>query len=217
MKHNNTLKPTPLIELKFNDKTIWGKAEYLNPSGSVKDRPIKNILDRAEQAGLLKKGDTIIEATSGNAGISFAMMAAERGMQCVIVMPSNMSQERKKMLRTYFVAVITLLWLCFSPCCKAQEFKPNILVILCDDLGIGDVSCFNNQGKIVTPNIDALAKGGMKFTDAHTSSSVCTPTRYALLTGRYNWRSRLQNLITGIDSLLPWCHLQSASSRWQRF
>lgn len=106
MKHNNTLKPTPLVELKFNDKTIWGKAEYLNHSGSVKDRPIKNILDRAEQAGLLKKGDTIIEATSGNAGISFAMMAAERGMQCVIVMPSNMSQERKKMLRAYGAELI---------------------------------------------------------------------------------------------------------------
>ena len=106
MKYNNLLKPTPLVELKFNDKTIWGKAEYLNPSGSVKVRPIKKILDRAEQAGLLKKGDTIIEATSGNAGISFAMMAAERGMQCVIVMPSNMSQERKKMLRAYGAELI---------------------------------------------------------------------------------------------------------------
>jgi cysteine synthase A len=106
VKSNNLLKPTPLIELKFNDKTIWGKAEYLNPSGSVKDRPIKNILDRAQEAGLLKKGDTIIEATSGNAGISFAMMAAERGMRCVIVMPSNMSQERKKMLRAYGAELI---------------------------------------------------------------------------------------------------------------
>ena len=106
MTPTSFLKPTPLVELKFNDKTIWGKSEYLNPSGSVKDRPIKNILDRAEQAGLLKKGDTIIEATSGNAGISFAMMAAERGMQCVIVMPSNMSQERKKMLRAYGAELI---------------------------------------------------------------------------------------------------------------
>lgn len=79
----------------------------------------------------------------------------------------------------------------------AQQAKPNIIVILCDDLGIGDVSCFNPQGKIQTPNMDALAKGGMKFTDAHTSSSVCTPTRYALLTGRYNWRSRLQKGVQG--------------------
>lgn len=96
MKSFNLLKPTPLVKLNFSRKTIWGKAEYLNPSGSVKDRPIKNILDRAQEAGLLRVGDTIIEATSGNAGISFAMMAAERGMRCVIVMPSNMSEERKK-------------------------------------------------------------------------------------------------------------------------
>lgn len=106
MRSNNLLKPTPLVELKFGYKTIWGKAEYLNPSGSVKDRPIKNILDRAQEAGLLNKGDTIIEATSGNAGISFAMMAAERGMRCVIVMPSNMSEERKKMLRAYGAELI---------------------------------------------------------------------------------------------------------------
>lgn len=79
----------------------------------------------------------------------------------------------------------------------AQQKPPNIIVILCDDLGIGDVSCFNPQGKITTPNLDSLAKGGLKFTDAHSSSSVCTPTRYSLLTGRYNWRSRLQKGVQG--------------------
>lgn len=80
---------------------------------------------------------------------------------------------------------------------QGDEPKPNIIIVLCDDLGIGDVSSFNTQGKIRTPNFDALASGGMKFTDAHTSSSVCTPTRYALLTGRYNWRSRLQKGVQG--------------------
>jgi arylsulfatase A-like enzyme len=64
-------------------------------------------------------------------------------------------------------------------------------------LGIGDVKCFNPQGKIATPNMDKLAAAGMMFTDCHTSSSVCTPTRYGIMTGRYNWRSRLQKGVLG--------------------
>ena len=64
---------------------------------------------------------------------------------------------------------------------------PNIVFILCDDLGYGDVKCLNPDGKIATPNIDRLAAAGMRFTDAHSGSAVCTPTRYGLLTGRYNW------------------------------
>ncbi len=72
--------------------------------------------------------------------------------------------------------------------------RPNIVVILCDDLGYGDVQVLNPQrGKIHTPNIDRLAADGMRFTDAHSSCSVCTPSRYSLLTGRYAWRSRLQS------------------------
>ena len=63
--------------------------------------------------------------------------------------------------------------------------KPNVVVILADDLGYGDVSCYNpERGKIPTPNIDALAKSGMRFTDAHSSSGVCSPTRYQIATGR---------------------------------
>ena len=75
--------------------------------------------------------------------------------------------------------------------------KPNIVFILCDDLGYGDVACNNPQGKIPTPRVDRLASEGMRFTDAHTTSSVCTPTRYGVLTGRYNWRSRLQSGVLG--------------------
>jgi arylsulfatase A-like enzyme len=75
--------------------------------------------------------------------------------------------------------------------------RPNIVVILADDLGYGDVSCLNPQGKIQTPHMDRLAKAGVIFTDAHSSSSVCTPTRYGLLTGRYNWRSKLQSGVLG--------------------
>jgi len=71
--------------------------------------------------------------------------------------------------------------------------KPNIIFMLADDLGYGDVGCYKKQpSKIPTPNIDRIAAGGVRFTDAHSPSSVCTPTRYALLTGRYAWRTRLQ-------------------------
>ena len=75
--------------------------------------------------------------------------------------------------------------------------RPNILFILCDDLGYGDVQCNNPAGKIPTPQIDRLTREGVRFTDAHGTSSVCTPTRYGLLTGRYNWRSRLQSGVLG--------------------
>ncbi|TWU35036.1 sulfatase family protein [Novipirellula artificiosorum] len=82
--------------------------------------------------------------------------------------------------------------------------KPNIVFILADDLGYGDVHCFNpTRCKIATPNIDRLAEQGMMFTDAHTSSSVCTPTRYGILTGRYNWRTQLQKgVLHGFDAPL---------------
>lgn len=76
---------------------------------------------------------------------------------------------------------------------KEKSAKPNIIYILADDLGYGDVKCFNENGKIATPNLDAMASNGVMFTDAHTSSSVCTPTRYGIITGRYNWRSSLKN------------------------
>ncbi len=70
---------------------------------------------------------------------------------------------------------------------------PNVVIILADDLGFGDVRCNNpERGKIPTPAIDRLAAEGMRFTDAHSSSAVCSPTRYSLLTGRYHWRTRLQ-------------------------
>ena len=67
--------------------------------------------------------------------------------------------------------------------------KPNIVVILADDMGYGDVQALNPDSKIPTPHLDSLAKEGVTFTDAHSPSAVCTPTRYGLLTGRYCWRS----------------------------
>ena len=75
--------------------------------------------------------------------------------------------------------------------------NPNIIVVMCDDLGYGDVHCLNPEhGKIPTPHADQLAREGMVFTDAHSGSSVCTPTRYGLLTGRYSWRTPLQRGVT---------------------
>ncbi len=97
---------TPLLNLEIDGVMIWGKAEFMNPSGSVKDRPLQNILKRAVENGLLKDGGTVIEATSGNAGISLAMYCAQQGYKCVIVMPSNMSEERKQMLRLYGAELI---------------------------------------------------------------------------------------------------------------
>ena len=75
----------------------------------------------------------------------------------------------------------------------AEKTKPNIVYILADDLGYGDVSCLNPESKIATPNMDRLAKAGVIFSDAHSGSAVCTPTRYGILTGRYCWRSRLKS------------------------
>ncbi|MBM1106186.1 arylsulfatase [Aurantibacter crassamenti] len=80
---------------------------------------------------------------------------------------------------------------------------PNIIYVLTDDLGYGDINTFNTESKIPTPHIDLLASEGMKFTDAHTSSAVCTPTRYGILTGRYNWRSSLkEGVLTGVSKAL---------------
>ncbi|WP_166830644.1 sulfatase family protein [Thalassoroseus pseudoceratinae] len=78
--------------------------------------------------------------------------------------------------------------------------RPNIVYILADDLGFGDVSCYNPDSKIDTPNIDRLAKEGVRFTDAHTPSAVCTPTRYGILTGRYAWRTKMKiRVLDGLD------------------
>jgi arylsulfatase A-like enzyme len=99
---------------------------------------------------------------------------------------------------------------------QAQQ-KPNIVYILADDLGIGDVSAYNPTGKIHTPAIDQLATEGVRFTDAHTSSSVCTPTRYGILTGRYNWRSRLKSgVLYGYDTTLLDPNRQTVASFLQK-
>src|ERR671912_1985933 len=74
---------------------------------------------------------------------------------------------------------------------RPASARPNIVIILADDLGYGDIGAFNAKSRVPTPNVDRLAREGVRYTDAHTNSSVCTPTRYGLLTGRYAWRTNL--------------------------
>lgn len=87
--------------------------------------------------------------------------------------------------------------------CTEDRKQPNIVFILADDMGYGDVSYFDNNSKLKTENLDRMAQEGVVFTDAHSSSSVSTPTRYGILTGRYNWRSTLKNnVLYGYDKAL---------------
>jgi cysteine synthase len=101
---------TPLVRLgrvgPQGGATVWAKAEFMNPAGSVKDRPALSMVLDAERRGTLKEGATIVEATSGNTGISLAMIAAVRGYRCVLVMPEDMSLERRYILRAYGADIV---------------------------------------------------------------------------------------------------------------
>jgi cysteine synthase A len=103
---SNYVGNTPLIPIEFGEYTVWGKAEFMNPGGSVKDRMATYIINDAEANNKIKIGSVLCEATSGNTGIAFAMLAAERGYKMKIVMPSNMSVERKKMFEYYGAELI---------------------------------------------------------------------------------------------------------------
>lgn len=92
---------TPLVNLKkTTGLNIFAKAEFLNPGGSIKDRVAKNMIEKAEQAGVLKPGMTIVEPTSGNTGIGLALVGVRKGYRVIIVMPENMSEERKKIIHS---------------------------------------------------------------------------------------------------------------------
>jgi arylsulfatase A-like enzyme len=108
-----------------------------------------------------------------------------------------------------FMAMAALLALAWPA--LAQTSQPNIVFILADDLGIGDPRCYNKDSKIPTPHLDALAKRGMRFLDAHSPSSVCSPTRYGILTGRYAWRTKLKSgVLQGYDP----CMLEAGRLTW---
>lgn len=91
---------TPMISLKpSTGLNIFAKAEFLNPGGSIKDRVAKNMLEEAEKKGILKRGMTIVEPTSGNTGIGLALAGVRKGYKVIIIMPENMSEERKKIIK----------------------------------------------------------------------------------------------------------------------
>ena len=102
----------------------------------------------------------------------------------------------RKLLITWAVS-ISMLFTAGLAFAGEGTGTPNILVILADDLGYGDVGCYNPESKVPTPNLDRLAKDGMRFTDAHSPSTVCTPTRYSLLTGRMAFRTGMRGVFTG--------------------
>lgn len=87
--------------------------------------------------------------------------------------------------------IVSISWSCSTE--KQVTDNPNLIYILADDLGYGDISSFNPASKIITPNIDMIASEGIMFYDAHSGSAVCTPTRYGILTGRYSWRTGLKH------------------------
>jgi len=107
--------------------------------------------------------------------------------------------ERRDFPKYIGLAAVVVALAAVALAADAGATRPNIVFILADDMGYGDLACQNAASKIPTPNLDSLATQGMRFTDAHAPTAVCTPTRYGILTGRYCWRSRMK---TGV--LEPW-------------
>ncbi len=110
MVHDSVLSAigrTPIFKLsRLTDGLIYAKAEFLNPGGSIKDRVARHLILEAEASGALKPGGTILEASSGNTGIGLALVGVQRGYRVIIVMPENMSDERKKIIRAFGAELI---------------------------------------------------------------------------------------------------------------
>jgi len=102
-------------------------------------------------------------------------------------------------IKSYVTTALCLAGLA-NAAAQGSQSKPNIVFILADDLGYGDVNCYNPDGKIATPNIDRIAANGIRFTDGHAGAALSTPSRYSILTGRYSFRSRLQSGVLGDDA-----------------
>ncbi|MSU27386.1 MAG: arylsulfatase, partial [Pedosphaera sp.] len=98
-----------------------------------------------------------------------------------------MTNRRATTTSRCLILLAVQFWLAVSVL-AAGAARPNILLILADDLGYGDVRCYNDQSKVATPHLDRLAREGMRFTDAHSPATVCTPTRYSLMTGQMAFR-----------------------------
>ena len=94
----------------------------------------------------------------------------------------------KSLTRLFFIALLVPLAWVHAADAPQEKSRPNIVLILSDDLGYGDVGCYNAESKVPTPNLDRLAREGMRFTDAHSPATVCTPSRYSLMTGQMAFR-----------------------------
>ena len=106
------------------------------------------------------------------------------------------------MMNTKFIittAAVAAVGLAEATSMAAGAGKPNIIVIYTDDQGFGDASCLNPEARFQTPNLDRLAKEGVNFTNGHSSDTVCTPSRYGLLTGRYCWRTEKKTGVLGAE------------------
>ncbi|MBM3759656.1 MAG: arylsulfatase [Acidobacteria bacterium] len=108
-------------------------------------------------------------------------------------------KQNRGLARRQFLATLSALTLPFQAQAARPKNRPNIVVILADDLGYGDVGAYNSDSRIPTPNMDRLAREGVRFVDAHTPCGVCSPTRFGLLTGCYPWRTELKSQV-----LWPW-------------
>ncbi len=111
--------------------------------------------------------------------------------------PRSRKRRTRTVSRLGAVSALAAAALAATACGPADPGPPNIVVILADDMGYGDPVSYNPESRVPTPNIDRLAAEGMRFTDAHSPSAVCTPTRYGLLTGRYAWRTRMTSGVLG--------------------
>ncbi len=107
-------------------------------------------------------------------------------------------KECRRLVRRHVLKVLFLFAALWEAPAAGKPALPNILFILADDLGYGDVGCYNPESKVPTPNLDRLARQGMRFTDAHAGSTVCTPSRYAILTGRMTFRIGYRGVFVGV-------------------
>lgn len=111
-------------------------------------------------------------------------------------------KAKSRIFKAIITTVLALLTVSLLTGCSVEDSGqdfPNILFILTDDLGYGDVACYNPESEIPTPNLDRLASEGMRFTDAHSASTVCTPTRYSILTGRMAFRTGMRGVFSGVQ------------------
>ena len=174
---------TPLVRLQRipgeTSNTILVKLEGNNPAGSVKDRPALSMIERAEARGDIKPGDTLIEATSGNTGIALAMAAAIRGYKMILIMPDNLSVERRAAMRAYGAKLILVT--------KEESMEgARDLALAMEARGEGKV--LNQFGNDDNPLAHYHGTGPEIWEDTHHQDALCQRNGH---NGHYYWYSSL--------------------------